>query len=132
MESSVKILVAEDNVANATLIEAVLKSAGFAVTLADDGEQAVELAASEPFDLILMDLGLPKLSGLDASKQIRCLSGPAGTVPIFALTAIADLSVAECEEAGMNGRLQKPISCSDVITTILGAVSAERREAIAS
>ena len=72
--------------------------------------EAVRLAASRDFDLILMDMRMPGLNGLDATRQIRMLDGPRGRVPIVAVTANAlDEHAEECRLAGMSGHLGKAL-----------------------
>lgn len=108
MTVSGRILVAEDQPANAQLFTAVLTRAGYQVVVAPDGVAAAEIATQSTFDLILMDLGLPRIDGFQATARIREAGGDA---PIVALTAETDHAVElACADAGMAGFLSKPVS----------------------
>ncbi|HEX8955639.1 MAG TPA: ATP-binding protein, partial [Burkholderiaceae bacterium] len=103
------ILLAEDNEVNQRVAGALLKKAGHRVTIAGDGRQAVELAARESFDVVLMDMHMPEMDGIEATRAIRALPGSASQVPIVALTAAgAGSDIQTCLEAGMNYFLVKP------------------------
>ncbi|MFZ5549559.1 MAG: ATP-binding protein [Pseudomonadota bacterium] len=104
-----RILVAEDEPVNQEVARALLEQAGFAVDVADDGRQAVELSGRQAYDLILMDVQMPRLNGLDATRAIRGLPAHAQT-PILAMTANAfDEDREGCIAAGMNDHLGKPV-----------------------
>ncbi|MCE0463517.1 ATP-binding protein [Pseudomonas uvaldensis] len=108
------VLLVEDNPVNQTVIEAMLRSLGFTVSIASDGAQAIRSAESLMFDLILMDCRLPLVDGYEATRQIRQLPG-CGTVPIVALTANALQGDREaCLTAGMNDYLAKPFKRTDL------------------
>ena len=93
---------------NADFVRLVLKKAGFEVRVVVDGVEAVEAARSESFDLILMDMQMPRMDGLDATRAIRAL--PGARVPIIALTANAlPEDELRCLEAGADAYLAKPI-----------------------
>ncbi|MFA7485507.1 MAG: response regulator, partial [Phycisphaerae bacterium] len=102
-----KILVAEDTKTNQTLIKLLLEKAGLEVTIVEDGNQAIEKAMTETFDLILMDMQMPNLNGYDATKQLR---QKGLMTPIVALTANAmqgdDL---KCFAVGCNDYIAKPM-----------------------
>jgi hypothetical protein len=119
-----RILVAEDSRANQIVAAALLRRAGYAVEIAEDGEQAVSRAAEGGFDLVLMDVQMPKRTGIEATAAIRALKGAAGRVPIVAMTAAALPADREaCLAAGMDGYVAKPVDAA----ALLGAV----REALA-
>ena len=104
------VLLAEDHPVNQMVTREMLESGGHRVTLAGDGAEAVERAAAGGFDLILMDMQMPTVDGLEATRRIRALPAPAGAVPIIALTANAlPGDAARCRAAGMNGHLAKPV-----------------------
>jgi len=104
------ILVAEDVPMNQMLIQSLLDSLGHRCEVVADGQQAVEAAASNRYDLILMDLQMPVMNGLDAARAIRAFTAPASLVPIIALTANAFAEdIAACKEAGMNDFVPKPL-----------------------
>ena len=104
------VLLAEDNPTNQYLLNAYLRAAGHSVEMVANGVQAVDAATRGGFDVILMDVQMPELDGLAASRRIRALPGPAGQVPIVALTANAlSRDRDACLEAGMTDYLVKPI-----------------------
>ncbi|WP_095598666.1 ATP-binding protein [Pseudomonas sp. PIC25] len=108
------VLLVEDNPVNQTVIEAMLRSLGYSVSLVGDGAQAVRRVENQAFDAILMDCRLPVLDGYEATRQIRRLDGGA-RVPIIALTANALQGDREiCLAAGMNDYLAKPFKRADL------------------
>ena len=109
-ESKARILLAEDNEINQELANEVLKEMGAEVTIANDGKEALELAQQQPFDLILMDLQMPEMDGLEATRAIRALGGTYAELPIWAMSADAWADIQkECLAAGMNGGVSKPL-----------------------
>lgn len=112
------ILLAEDNPLNQRIVKRLLEKEGYRVTVANDGAAAVECAAAQPPDLILMDVQMPRLDGLDAARRIRSDPRLAST-PIIALTANAMPGDRELYlSAGMNDYLAKPISNADLLATV--------------
>ncbi|WP_202368758.1 ATP-binding protein [Pseudomonas sp. MWU318] len=108
------VLLVEDNPVNQTVIEAMLRSLGFTVSVATDGAQAVRSAEGNDYEVILMDCRLPIIDGYEATRQIRLLPGR-GEVPIIALTANALQGDREtCLSAGMNDYLAKPFKRNDL------------------
>ncbi|TWC29223.1 signal transduction histidine kinase [Pseudomonas sp. SJZ079] len=109
-----EVLLVEDNPVNQTVIEAMLRSLGYQVSLVGDGAQAVHSAERQDFSAILMDCRLPIMDGYEATRQIRRLAGHAD-VPIIALTANALQGDREaCLNAGMNDYLAKPFKRADL------------------
>ena len=104
------ILVADDNAINQVIVESMLRQDGHTVELVNDGAAAVEAVASRHFDLVLMDMQMPVMNGIEATCHIRALRPEVRDIPIIALTAnaMAD-QVARCRVAGMNDHLAKPI-----------------------
>ncbi|MBN1456923.1 MAG: response regulator [Sedimentisphaerales bacterium] len=103
-----KVLVAEDNISNQTLVKLLLKKVGLEPVLVEDGQEAVKKVQSEQFDLILMDIQMPVMTGHEATKLIR---KNGYMTPIVALTANAmKEDEAKCMEAGCDGYLSKPIN----------------------
>lgn len=108
--NSVRVLVAEDNAINQKIVRIMLQKAGCEVLAVDDGSKAVEAVRSNPIDLVLMDLHMPLLDGLQATRQIRALENAVKEVPIIALTASAFTDDRDrCLAAGMNDFITKPI-----------------------
>lgn len=105
------LLLAEDNKVNQKLALALLQRLGYAVDLAENGTQAVEASGKKRYALILMDMQMPEMDGLEATRQIRAGGGVNVDTPIIALTANAMQSDNDaCRAAGMNDFLTKPIN----------------------
>jgi PAS domain S-box-containing protein len=114
----VRILLAEDNTLNQQVALAFLEGAGVQVIIANDGEEALDLAGREQFDAILMDLQMPKMDGLEATRLIRALPGGA-ELPILAMTAaVMERDRKACIDAGMDDFLAKPIDPEKLIQTL--------------
>ena len=110
-----RILLAEDNKINAVLATTLIKRAGHKVDVASDGVEAVEAALQNPYDIIFMDMHMPKMDGLTAARRIRALQTPAADTPIIALTANAMASDRQkCHAAGMDDFLSKPFEPHDL------------------
>ena len=87
IQLSGRVLVAEDNSANQLVAQSLLKRLGLIVDVVGNGVEAVDAASSRPYDIILMDIGMPDMDGIAATRAIRALSGPNARVPIVAVTA---------------------------------------------
>jgi two-component system, sensor histidine kinase and response regulator len=112
-----RVLVAEDNPLNQALVNELLAIVGLTVELANDGAQAVQLALSRPYDLILMDVNMPEVDGLSATRTIR---GAGQHLPIVAVSANASREGREsCLAAGMNDHLTKPVDAAVLYSTVL-------------
>ena len=124
-----RILLAEDNEINALLATTILEEAGYTVEAVINGREAVDAARRGGFDLILMDVQMPVMDGLQATRQIRAMGGHAQTVPIVALTANAMRSDQDiCLEAGMNDFVSKPLDPDGFLNTVyrfVGEVAGE-------
>ena len=113
-----RILVVEDNETNIYLISFILRKNGYEVTEARTGEEGVELAIKEKPDLIIMDIQLPGIDGLEATRKIR-ESEADGEVPIIALTSYAMTGDRErALKAGCTGYIEKPINPDTFISEI--------------
>ena len=114
-----RILLAEDHEINSQVALALLGGVDLAVDLAVDGRQALALAQAGPYDLVLMDMQMPHMDGLEATRAIRRLPGWAD-IPILALTANAfDADRRACMAAGMNDFIAKPMDASALHQTLL-------------
>jgi CheY-like chemotaxis protein len=105
------VLVVDDVQMNRDIAGSFLRAAGHSPTYAESGEEAVVLASTSNFDVVLMDVRMPGMGGLEATRRIRSLGGVRGQVPIVAVTAHAFAEqVEECRKAGMDGHVAKPFN----------------------
>jgi signal transduction histidine kinase/CheY-like chemotaxis protein len=127
--SQIRILAAEDNPANRNVLAALLVAAPVSLVFAEDGAQALDAWRAQPFDLILMDVNMPVLGGLDAVREIR-RTEPAGVrMPIWMLTAnVFDDDISRYLEGGADGVLRKPIDVA-VLFTLLAEIAERLVEA---
>jgi PAS domain S-box-containing protein len=124
--SGTRILLAEDEPINQEVSRCLLEDAGLMVDLAEDGEVAVALAKQNRYALILMDMQMPNLNGIDATRAIRTLPGYEHT-PILAMTANAfEEDRQRCIEAGMNEHIGKPVDPDKLYETLLKWLSRPR------
>jgi len=116
---SLRVLVADDVAANRMVARAMLVAAGHRVDSAADGAEALAAVARETYDVVLMDLQMPVMDGLEATRRIRALDGGRASVPILAVTASAlPEQVQACREAGMDGHLAKPIDRESLLAAV--------------
>jgi PAS domain S-box-containing protein len=117
--TDIRILLAEDNRANQRVIEAMLKKNGLAVDIVPDGYAALQAVSVKPYDLVLMDISMPRMDGIAATRAIRHLVGPTAQTPIVAITAHS-LSGDRDRflSAGMNDYLSKPINKGELLACI--------------
>ncbi|HRE19065.1 MAG TPA: response regulator [Rhodocyclaceae bacterium] len=114
-----RVLVAEDNEINQQVVSEFLKLGGLEVVLASDGEQALQCLRQQPFDVVLMDMMMPRMDGLEATRLLRA-EPRWSRLPVIALTANATPEDRErCLQAGMNDFLTKPIDPNDLFRVLL-------------
>lgn len=124
LNKSLRVLVAEDNAAMQQILRALLEAGGHQITVTSNGRDAVAIAASQTFDVILMDVMMPMMDGPTAAQRIRELGGRAGGIPIIALTANALVGDRDRYlAAGMTDYLSKPID-AEALFAALGRVVA--------
>jgi two-component system sensor histidine kinase RpfC len=133
---SFSVLVAEDNRTNQMVIEKTLERAGHRATLVSNGEEALDALQEDDFDLILMDINMPVMNGIEATKLYRFASIGRKRVPIVALTADATSDAwTRCREAGMDGYATKPIEPTrllEIIDSVVGRADIAPEGAIAN
>jgi CheY-like chemotaxis protein/HPt (histidine-containing phosphotransfer) domain-containing protein len=113
------LLLVEDSITNQLVASTLLKIAGYRVDLASNGIEAVNAVKSTAFDLVLMDIAMPEMDGITATKAIRALPAPAGRTPVIAMTANAMVGDRErFLNAGMNDYVPKPIERPYLLATI--------------
>lgn len=125
------VLIVEDNPTNQLVARRILESLGATTDVAEDGLAGVHACQAGAFDLVLMDIRMPKMGGVEATRQIRALPTAMAQVPILALTA--NVLPQQCEgylAAGMNGVVAKPLSVTDLVCEISRLVSQDGTAAI--
>jgi signal transduction histidine kinase/ActR/RegA family two-component response regulator len=117
--SAARILVVDDLDANRELVRAMLEATGHQVSEADNGSEALRLAAEQPFDLILMDLQMPGIDGFASARAIRQSDTSNRETPIIALSAdVLPEHILASADAGMNGHIGKPISVAELLEAV--------------
>ncbi len=122
-----RILLAEDNLLNQQIAVELLSDEGLVVEVAQNGREAVEMASSRPYDLVLMDLQMPEMDGLEATRQLRQRFTSA-QLPILAMTAnAAEADRQQCAQAGMDAHIGKPIDPPLLFATLLHWLSQDAK-----
>jgi CheY-like chemotaxis protein len=130
---SAHVLIVDDNATNRMVAEALCEMFDCTSEQAVDGVEALEAVKARRFDLILMDIKMPRMDGVAATKAIRALGGPASKTPIIALTANADPEdVRGYVEAGMNDVVEKPIKAERMLVALEGALAASEAASAAA
>jgi signal transduction histidine kinase/CheY-like chemotaxis protein len=128
--SLLRVLVVEDNQVNQLLVTTILAKAGMRAEVAANGVEAVQAVHQRNFDVILMDMQMPEMDGLEATRRIRQLGAMGRAVPIIAMTANAmQEDRRRCLEAGMNDFVAKPIDSGELLRKIAAHCRAELDEA---
>ena len=133
LERPVRLLLVEDVAINRELVKTVLASFDIEIDTAEDGVEAIEAFRQAPYDLVLMDVQMPVMDGMTATRHIRALPLPAAqTTPIVAMTAnVLPEQIGRCIEAGMDGHLGKPMNPAELVNTIAHWTSHGRQAATA-
>lgn len=131
MLTPLQILLVEDNPINQKVAARILEKAGHTVTVAGNGVEAVACVAVRMFDLVLMDISMPEMDGLEATGVIRqSEQGSDRHIPIVALTAHAMVGDRErCLNAGMDGYVTKPLQATVLFQAMAEALGGTRQEA---
>ncbi len=118
-KASRRILLAEDNLANQLVAKTMLTRAGYQIDIANNGLEAIAALDRAQYDLILMDVRMPKLDGISATQQIRNSDAAWATIPIIAMTANAfDTDIERCLASGMDAFLPKPVNRNNLLDTV--------------
>jgi CheY-like chemotaxis protein len=119
----VKVLIAEDNATNRLVAQSVLARYGIFADLATNGIEAIDAVKAGAYDVVFMDVQMPEMDGLEATRAIRMLPAPRRDTPIIALTAnvFAD-DIEKCMAAGMNACLAKPFRREDLLVTLVDVI----------
>jgi len=129
-DGTIRILLAEDNAINALLTRTLLEAEGHTVDTVEDGQLAVDAMKTSSYDLIFMDMRMPNMDGLEATRKIRAMPNVPKNLPIIALTANAfDDDRNACFDSGMNDFMTKPVSAeelSEMVGNWTGAAAQER------
>ena len=114
-----RVLLVEDNATNRLVISKILEALGVVVDTAEEGAEGVALAAKGGYDLVLMDIQMPGMDGIEATRRIRAMDGPMASTPILAVTAnvLADQRTSYAD-AGMDGVVAKPVSAGALLAEI--------------
>lgn len=116
---NIRVLLVDDGRMNQEIARIFLQHAGYGVHIVDNGADAISLVQTEPFDAVLMDMQMPEMDGLEATRRIRSLGGEFARLPIIALSArVFSDDVAQCLAAGMNDHLGKPFDREEMSRVI--------------
>jgi CheY-like chemotaxis protein len=130
LNSSVRILVAEDNPVNQKYLSLILARMGYQAKFCDNGQQALEAVVQAEFDLVLMDIHMPVMDGLSATRAIRAMAGPKSQIPIIALTAdVLQDAKDQAKAAGVSGFIAKPIKPEELELVINNMLASEQTQA---
>ncbi|MDP3853429.1 ATP-binding protein [Phenylobacterium sp.] len=114
-----RLLIVDDHEVNRRAFTLILQAACDEIAVAHDGVEALEQLAARPFDLVLMDLNMPRMGGMEAVRRLRAEPGPNRTTPVIALTAsVAPKEMAACKAAGMSGFVMKPVEAKELFAAM--------------
>jgi signal transduction histidine kinase/ActR/RegA family two-component response regulator len=127
VRAGLRVLVAEDNPVNRKLVDAFLSPLQASVTFAHNGAEALQRLTTAPFDVVLMDIQMPVMDGLEATRRLRASASPNANLPVIALTAnVMEDQCAAYRAAGMDAHVAKPINPERLLATIMDVVRAGR------
>ncbi|MGM0581040.1 MAG: response regulator [Bacteroidota bacterium] len=120
MAETKKVLIAEDSSVIQNLTKKILMMQNYSIHSAKNGEQVLKALESESFDIILMDINMPKMDGMECTRAIRALDDKGkSAIPIIAITGNAkNYSIEDFKEAGINEYLQKPLNFDQLVETV--------------
>ncbi|HLO42944.1 MAG TPA: response regulator [Leadbetterella sp.] len=122
MSTPNRVLIAEDSSVIQNLVKKILEFQNFEITAVKNGEQVVQLLDKENFDIVLLDINMPVMDGMECVKAIRAMSEPAKSkVPVVAITGNArNYTEEEFKEAGFNDVLMKPLNFDKLVLVVKG------------
>jgi CheY-like chemotaxis protein len=120
MAETKKVLIAEDSSVIQNLTKKILMMQNYSIHSAKNGEQVLKALESESFDIILMDINMPKMDGMECTRAVRALDDKEkAAIPIIAITGNAkNYSIEDFKEAGINEYLQKPLNFDQLVETV--------------
>jgi CheY-like chemotaxis protein len=120
MAETKKVLIAEDSSVIQNLTKKILMMQNYSIHSAKNGEQVLKSLESDTFDIILMDINMPKMDGMECSRAIRALKDKEkSSIPIIAITGNAkNYSIEDFKQAGINEYLQKPLNFDQLVETV--------------
>ena len=120
MATTKKVLIAEDSSVIQNLTRKILQAQNFEIFSAKNGKQVIDMVEKDDFDIILMDINMPVMDGMECTRQIRSLSDESkATIPIVAITGNAmNYTMEEFKEAGINEYLQKPLNFDALVEVV--------------
>ncbi|WP_375578186.1 response regulator [Marivirga tractuosa] len=120
MAETKKVLIAEDSSVIQNLTKKILMMQNYSIHSAKNGEQVLKALESESFDIILMDINMPKMDGMECTRAIRAMDDQEkSAIPIIAITGNAkNYSIEDFKEAGINEYLQKPLNFDQLVETV--------------
>ncbi len=120
MSAPKKVLIAEDSSVIQNLTKKILSIQNYEISSVKNGQQVLDALEAEPFDIILMDINMPVMDGIECTEKIRSLSDEVkSNIPIIAITGNArNLSLEEYQEIGINEFLQKPLNFDQLVTLV--------------
>lgn len=127
--SQKRLLLVEDNEINQVVAQAILGESGFIIDIRDNGAEAVAAVQEQKYDIVLMDIQMPIMDGLDATRAIRALGGSYSELPIIAMTAHALVGDADTSlDAGMNDHVTKPIDPEHLFKTLAKWIEPDQQD----
>jgi two-component system cell cycle response regulator DivK len=120
MAETKKVLIAEDSSVIQNLTKKILMMQNYSIHSAKNGEQVLKALETDTYDIILMDINMPKMDGMECTRAIRALNDKAkSSIPIIAITGNAkNYSIEDFKEAGINEYLQKPLNFDQLVETV--------------
>ena len=120
MDAPKKVLIAEDSSVIQNLTKKILSIQNYEISSVKNGQQVLDVLKTEPFDIILMDINMPVMDGIECTEKIRDLDDPVKSkIPIIAITGNArNLSLEEYREIGINELLQKPLNFDELVNLV--------------